>query len=186
MGLMLETGGTGQPYIDYKSSKKGFIKSSPEGKVDFDFTKAVFDLANIKTGWCKFVMNTPEWVWDDSIDKIAKKPKGDDWKRGFEVMVYSESMFGDEPVRKFSSSAAGAGKGMAELYAEYEKVKADGKSPVVVFEGTKHETFGKQGGTNTSEVPILKIEKMIDTPSALRQEDASVVDDSDLDEFARS
>lgn len=184
MGLMLETGGTGQPYIDYKSSKKGFIKSSPEGKVDFDFTKAVFDLANIKTGWCRFVMNSPEWVWDDSIDKIAKKPDGDDWKRGFEVMVYSEAMFGDEPVRKFSSNAAGAGRGMAELYAEYEKVKADGKLPVVVFKGTEHMAFGTKGGS--AEIPKFKIEKMIDAPSVFQQGDTPVDDDSDLDEFARS
>ncbi len=68
-----------------------------KGQIPFQFTQAIIDLANIKTGWCYIAEATaPEWVMDASLSMPAAKPiDGRDWKRGFKVNVFSKSLFGE-------------------------------------------------------------------------------------------
>jgi hypothetical protein len=160
---------------NFVSSGTGYMRYKPQtGTFEtrgepFPFTQAVFDLDQIKTGWGLIQRGqAPEWVYDDSIEKRAPKPTSEgDWRRGFTVDVYSRVMFGDEePVKTWSTNTAGANKGIAALYAEWEKSKEPNKLPVVEFVGTT-EHYGN------SRVPNFKIVKYVDRPAALSPAPAS-------------
>jgi len=198
MGLNLHNGGGDfTPHIRFMASTSSWRMSAEGGPVDFDFTQAVFDLDQIKTGWCCIAEGeAPEWVMDASLEQPAAKPTdGRDWKRGFKVDVFSPKMFGDEqPVRELGTNATGACMGIQALYADYESQvgKNAGKVPVVKFNGATPTKVGK-GNTN---VPKLEIDKWVDRPADLPIEDnqksaqqsepaqaaAAPVDDDD-DEF---
>ena len=84
-------------YIKYMASTGTWMKSEkmPDGNfgdVEFKFHQAVFDLANIQTGWGLLQKGqAPEWVMDESISKRALKPTdGREWKRGFKVSIFSQ------------------------------------------------------------------------------------------------
>lgn len=150
---------------------------------DIDLKQAVFDLANIKTGWISFAQGmAPESVWDNGEKK--PRPHSDaEWKRGFEVEVYAPKTFGDEAPRTFMTSAVGACKGLQELYVEYEEQRDGvdpndgGKVPLCKFTGSEKVSVGKG---NTS-IPQLKIVKWIDRPDALKN-GAAVAVQADNDE----
>lgn len=179
-------GGSSKKFIRYMASTGSWSKSEKNGDgdyhdVNFDFGQAVFDFANIKTGWAMFARGmSPEWVMDESLTKQASKPAdGREWKRGFKVDIYSDKMF--DGVVEWSSNSTGASMGIADLYSAYEKQAEDGKVPVVKFDGVKPIKVG-MGSTN---VPQFSIVKMVATPEQLQQVGAPVVavaDDED-DEF---
>ena len=157
-------GGSFTPYINYMASIQGWEMSGEDGKQNFTFKQAVFDLNSIQTGWQRWPEGgTPEWVMDESIEIPAPKPEGEGWKRGFKCRVFSKSMFGDEPVREWATAGTGATMGMAALYSAYIKDKQDGKLPVVEFQGG----VGTKVGKGTTSVPTLAITKWIDTPEEL-------------------
>lgn len=167
MGLNLNNGGNYKGHIRYLASTSSWQKSSENGLQNFQFTAMVFDLDNIKTGWCVFEQGQPpEWVMDASLEQAAPKPNdGKDWKRGFKVDVYSKDLFGDEPVREFATSATGAVMAIDNLYNQYEAEKSNnaGKVPVVEFRGSVPQKVGKGNTT----VPTLVITKWVDRPSEL-------------------
>ena len=179
-------GGSSKKFIRYMASTGSWSKSEKNGDgdyhdVNFDFGQAVFDFANIQTGWAMFARGmSPEWVMDESLTKQASKPAdGREWKRGFKVDIYSDKMF--DGVVEWSSNSTGASMGIADLYSAYEKQAEDGKVPVVKFDGVKPIKVG-MGSTN---VPQFSIVKMVATPEQLQQVGAPVVavaDDED-DEF---
>lgn len=148
-------------YIRYMASTASWqMRGEP-----FKFGQAVFDLPNIRTGWCLIEAGqAPEWVMDASLSQRAPKPDGEGWKRGFKVDVYSTAMFGDdEPVREWATNSTGATMAIQQLYADWERSKEDGKLPVVEFQGATPTKVGK-GNTN---VPIFKIIKYVTTPAGL-------------------
>lgn len=167
MGLNLNNSGNYKGHIRYMASTSSWQMSSDNGLQNFQFTQMVFDLDNIKTGWCVFEQGqAPEWVMDASLTQAAPKPNdGKDWKRGFKVEVYSSNLFGDEPVREFATSATGAVMAIDNLYNQYENEKANnaGKVPVVEFKGAVPQKVGKGNTT----VPTLVISKWVDRPAAL-------------------
>ena len=186
MGLNLNTdSGSSKRFIRYMASTGSWIKSDQNENGDyvnvtFEFGKAVFDFANIRTGWAVFATGVkPEWVMDESLTKQAPKPTdGRDWARGFKVDIFSEKMFGG--VVEWSSNATGASMGIADLFSEYEKQAEDGKLPFVKFDGVKPVKVGR-GNTN---VPLFSIVKMVATPEQLHQAYTPDVDDADSgDEF---
>lgn len=163
MPLNFNTGsGSANGYIRYMASTASW---SDQGDT-LDFKAAIFDLANIKTGWCHIDVGVaPEWMMDASLEQPAARPEGDGWKRGFKVDVYSKAMFGDDsPVREWGTNSTGAQLGIQALYAAWEASNpAAGTSPVVEFKGGVPTKIGK-GNTN---VPTLNILKFIETPSEL-------------------
>jgi len=185
MPLNLTGGGSAKPYIRYMASTSTWEKSCEGGKEPFEFNKAVFDLANIKTGWCAFNEGqAPEWVMDESLEKTAPRPEGENWKRGFKVNIFSEGMFGGEPVREWATNSAGGTMAIGDLYAEYEKVAKDGALPVVEYSGAKPVKVGRGNTT----VPQFSIVKMVDTPQQFQSDDPSLTqgqadNGDDLDEF---
>lgn len=168
MALNLNNGGGDfLPHIRYMASTSSWSMSGENGQQQFQFTQAIFDLENIRTGWCLFVEATaPEWVMDANLQTPAAKPSdGRDWKRGFKVNLFSKSMFGGEGVREFATSATGAVMSIAKLYEDYEaQVAANpGKLPVVEYKGSVPQKVGKGNTT----VPTFVINKFVDRPAEL-------------------
>lgn len=162
MSLDFLNGGNSSGYIRYLASTSSW---QIRGEA-FNFTQAVFDLPNIRTGWCLIETGqAPEWVMDASLQQRAQRPEGKRWKRGFKVDVYSKTMFGeDEPVKEWATNSTGATMGIQQLYADWETSKEEGKLPVVEFAGA---TPTKVGKGNTT-VPNFKIVKYVDIPSELQ------------------
>lgn len=161
-------GGSNKPYIRYMASTASWQMDGG----NFQFTQGIFDLENIKTGWCLIETGTaPQWIMDEDLTRAASKPDGEGWKRGFKVDIYSKSMFGDEqPVREWATNSTGATMAIQSLYAQYMETKEAGKSPVVDFAGAVPTKVGK-GNTN---VPTLKIVKYVDTPLELVSAPAAI------------
>jgi hypothetical protein len=148
------------------ASTSTWKKSTDDGTVDVQIPQAIYDLENIKTGWAIFTEGeAPEWVIDPSLEEKALRPEdGRPWKRGFVVTVYSEKYL--EGAREFATTATGASCAIMALYDEYEQHVSNnpGKVPVVRHDGATPTQVGK-GHTN---IPILKIEKWVSRPDALK------------------
>jgi len=157
-------GGNYKPYVKYLASTSSW--ATRDGAIQLK--KAIFDLENIRTGWCLFTEGgAPEWVMDESIEKTAARPDGEgQWKRGFKVHIFSAAAFGDEePVAEWATNAAGATMSIQKLYADYEAGKEAGKVPVVEFQGAVPVKVGKGNTT----VPTLVITKWVDRPAELNE-----------------
>tara|TARA_X000001388_G_scaffold26529_1_gene18677 strand:- start:1816 stop:2388 length:573 start_codon:yes stop_codon:yes gene_type:complete len=180
-------GGSSKKFIRYMASIGSWSKSEKNENGDyqdvkFEFSQAVFDFSNIRTGWAVFAKGmSPEWVMDESLTEQASKPDdGREWKRGFKVDIFSQQMFGG--TVEWSSNSTGASMGIADLYSAYEKQAEDGKLPAVKFTGVKPVKVG-MGSTN---VPLFEITKMVATPEELQQgfdTPAVMVADDEDDEF---
>ena len=153
------------PHIRWMAQTSTWRKSAPEGHEPVTWKHAIFDLANIQTGWAIFAEGqAPEWVMDPSLAKQAPKPPdGRDWRRGFKLSVFSDSAFGG--VREFATAAVGAVRGILDLYDRYEAEAGQhfNQVPVVQYGGSTPARIGK-GNTN---IPIFKIVKWMDRPAAL-------------------
>ena len=150
-------------HIRWMASMSTWRKSTPDGVQDTTWTRAVFDLANIRTGWGAFEAGmAPEWVMDPSLDRRAPRPKDGEWKRGFRVNIFCTALDG---VREFATTGTGAGRGIVDLYNAYQaEVGAHpGKLPVVEFIGSKPARIGKG---NTC-IPIFKIVDWVARPEGL-------------------
>lgn len=156
--------GSANSYIRYMASTASW---SVDGDT-IELKQAIFDLDNIRTGWCHIdTGQAPEWVMDHDLSTPAPKPDTDGFKRGFQVDMYSKSTFGDEPVREWGTNSTGAQLGIQDLYTQYEAEVPNnqGKVPVVEYSGGTPTKIGK-GNTN---VPKLKIVKWVDRPAELDQ-----------------
>lgn len=153
------------PFVSY-NAKAGRWYTKPEGGGDmYEVTNmtAVFDMENIKTGWFHFSAGAaPVKHMDPSLSQQSAKP-GDDFKRGFEVMVYSDKNLGG--VREFASTAGVVIDAMNALHDNWTAApeRTAGKLPVVKCAGVLPVT-GKHG-TNYS--PTLEIVSWVDRPAAL-------------------
>lgn len=182
MGLNLGNAGDFKGHIRYMASTSSWsmsVKDSKEQK-NFVFTQAVIDLEKIKTGWGLFPEGqAPKWVMDANLTQPAAKPadeSGQSYKRGFKVDVFSKSLFGDEPVREFATSATGAVMGIQALYEQFEKELPNnaGNVPVVEFKGAVPTKVGKGNTT----VPTLVIVKWIPRPEELSDKQSAPVAES--------
>lgn len=171
MSLNLSNG-TGEytHHIRYMASTSSWSMSATDegarGQIQFQFTQAIFDLENIKTGWCVIAEGeAPQWVMDEALDKPVVKPAGENWKRGFKVSVMSKALFGDEPVREYGTSGTGSVKSIEALYAQFEAERAAnvGKVPVVEYKGSVPAKIGKGNTT----IPTLTIVKWVPRPAEL-------------------
>lgn len=156
-------------HIRYVASTSSWTMSRTDGEngqIPFTFAQAIMDLENIKTGWCFIAEGEFDWVGDESLAKVTPKPTdGRDWKRGFKVNLFSKSLFMDEPLREFCTSATGVVKSIEALYSQFEKERGlnVGKVPVVEFKGSVPLKVGKGNTT----VPTLVIIKWVDKPAEM-------------------
>ena len=153
------------PHIRWMAQTSTWRKSAPDGHEPVTWEHAIFDLANIQTGWGIFSEGqAPEWVMDPSLNLKAPKPQdGRDWRRGFKLLVFSDSAFGG--VREFATTAVGAVRGILELYEQYEAESGQhfNQVAVVQYAGATPARVGK-GNTN---VPNFKIVQWVGRPDAL-------------------
>lgn len=164
MPLAIPGGGDSRPYIRFQASVNSWQQSASDGKpAEFQFDKpAVFDIQNVQLGWMLLETGNRDWQpWPNNEQQ--PKPQGE-YKAGFDVDVFSTAMFGDEPVRSYSSNSTGSVMFIQELYNAAEQCPefAQGLSPVVQLNGSKAIKIGK-GNTR---IPNFAIVKWIPRPGA--------------------
>ena len=166
MTLNLQNDSNFTPHIRWMASTSTWKKSTDDGTVDVEIPQAIYDLEDVKTGWAIFAEGeAPVWKLDPSLKEKAPKPEdGRQWKRGFQVMVYSVNHL--DGAREFSTTGTGASRAIMALYDEYEQQAGDnpGMVPVVKHDGAIPTQIGK-GHTN---IPTLTIEKWMPRPDALK------------------
>jgi hypothetical protein len=165
MPLALPSGGDARPYIRFGASINAWQMSGADGKPEeFAFDKpAVFDIQNTQLGWMLIETGNRDWQpWPNNVQQ--PRPEGE-YKAGFDVSVYSTTMFDLDHVRSYSSNAAGNVMFIQDLYnaAELCPEFAQGKSPVVQITGSKAMKVGK----GTTRIPQFQILKWVDRPAAL-------------------
>lgn len=167
MPLQLGGGGDGRPFIRFKPSINAWEMSSEAGLVEFEWTSpAIFDVERIQLGWLLLGEGLREWQdWPDN--KQTPKPDEREWKPGFVLQVYSKAMFGEEPVREFSSSQTGAVEFIKKLYNSVENQFGSGQVPVVKITGAKAEKIGK----GTTRIPLFEVAKFVARPAELDGDD---------------
>lgn len=168
MGFMTPsaTGADFKTYITF-NAKAGRWYTKEDGKDEplFEVTDmtAVFDMPGLQTGWFKFTSGVaPEKVMDPSFSQAAPNP-GQDFKRGFQLDLYSEkNLLG---LREFSSTAGIVIEAMNQLYDLWVAAPetATGKYPVVRCVGVMPVT--NKHGTNYQ--PKFEIVGWTDRPAAL-------------------
>jgi len=153
MGFMTPsaTGADFKTYIAF-NSKAGRWYTKDDGKDEplFEVTDmtAVFDMPGLQTGWFKFSAGVaPEKVMDPSFTAAAPNP-GQDFKRGFQLDLYSEKNL--RGLREFSSTAGIVIEAMNQLYdlwvaapetatGKYPVVRCVGVAPVTNKHGTNYQ-----------------------------------------------
>jgi len=169
MGFMSNpAGGDGgfTPFLKYNAKAGRFYtKEDKQGAEEFEVSNmtAIFDLENIKTGWMLFNPGVaPMKTFDPSLSQAAPKP-GDGFKRGFELLAYSEkNLLG---LREFSSTAGAVIDAMNHLYDAWEAGRGGnpGKLPVVKCAGVTPVT--NKHGTNYA--PKFEIVSWADRPAEM-------------------
>jgi hypothetical protein len=168
MGFMSvpSSGGDFKVFVAY-NAKAGRWYTKNDGKDEpmFEVTDmtAVFDMPNLETGWFKFSSGVaPEKVMDPSLAEAAPNP-GTDFKRGFQIDLYSEkNLMG---LREFSSTAGIVIEAMNNLYDLWIAAteNASGQLPVVRCSGVL--PISNKHGTNYQ--PTFEIVGWTDRPVAL-------------------
>jgi len=159
-------GGDFDVYVKYNAKAgRWYTKGDEQGAEEYEVTNmtAIFDIENIRTGWFMFAAGVaPVKEFDPSLSQSAPKP-GDQFKRGFEIKVYSDKNLGG--VREFSSTAGAVIDAMNSVHDQWMAGKDAnaGKLPVVQCTGVVPVT-GKHG-TNYS--PTLTIVSWADRPAEL-------------------
>ena len=168
MGLGLPTGGNGNfvPYLKFNAKAgRWYTREEGEDGKEFEVEKltAVFDMADIRTGYLKFAAGeAPDFVFDSSAGVKDAVAPNDQYRRGFVVHVFSEKNLGG--VREFASNAGVVNEALNLLFDAYDEApeKAQGLAPVVKFSGVEPIT-GKHG---TNYRPVFEISKWIEKPAA--------------------
>jgi hypothetical protein len=167
MGFMAPsaTGADFKVFISFNAKAgRWYTKRDGQDEPQFEVTDmtAVFDMPGLQTGWFKFAANVaPEKVMDPSFSLAAPNP-GLDFKRGFQLDLYSEkNLLG---LREFSSTAGIVIEAMNALYDLWMAAPemAAGKLPVVRCVGVQPVT--NKHGTNYQ--PKFEIVGWTDRPAA--------------------
>ena len=168
MGFMTVPSSDGdfKVFVSYNAKAgRWYTKKDGKDEPQFEVTDmtAVFDMPNLQTGWFKFSSGVaPEKVMDPSLSEAAPNP-GADFKRGFQVDLFSEkNLLG---VREFSSTAHIVFEAMNNLFDAWMAApeSATGKLPVVRCSGVLPVT--NKHGTNYQ--PRFEIVGWTDRPEAM-------------------
>ena len=167
----------GLPYIQWGSDAVQWSKKDIDGKADFQFTNAIFDIENLLVGWIKIDVGVYDSVLEDWKKTPIQRPEEKKtitlkdggtkevyaYNKGFGVKVLFPKDFGSERLFSFSTSQKGSLESMSRLLNQYQEQAAQnqGKCPVVTFSGHEHQKMGK-GSTN---IPKLSITSWVDRPA---------------------
>ena len=177
MALNIGGSGTVKPYCKYNAkSDKWFIRGPEGGDQEISRPTILIDLKNIRTGWLRFREGqAPDRVIDPTLDRTAPKP-GEDFKRGFVVMAFSQKFFGG--ALEFGSASNHLSNAIRDIYATFEeqsgKAETRGRVPVITCAGA--DAMKDKYGTNYR--PRFELVKWVDRPAELT--DASPVDENDI------
>lgn len=167
MGLGLPAGGTGDfvLYIKYNAKAgRWYSKYDGEGDQEVNDMTAVFDMANIKTGYLKFAAGqAPEHSFDSSVGANDAGQPDDGFKRGFLVHIFSDKNIGG--LREFSSNAGVANEAMNTLFDAYEAGLAQNPGKLPVVKCTRVDPIEGKHGTNYA--PVLEIVQWADRPAGM-------------------
>lgn len=162
------SGGEGnfKVYVKYNAKAgRWYTKKDEKDAPEFEVTNmtAIFDMDNLRTGWFLFAAGVaPSKTFDPSLAEAAPKP-GADFKRGFELDIFSEkNLLG---VREFASTAGVVIEAMNALHDHWlaGKDANPGKLPVVKCSGVLPIT----GSHGTNYQPVLEIVSWADRPAEL-------------------
>ncbi len=168
MGFMQSNSGGGdfKVYVKYNAKAgRWYTREDKPDAADYEVVNltAIFDMENLKTGWFLFATGlAPEKQYDPSLSQALAKP-GDNYKRGFELDLFSDKNLGG--VREFASTAGAVIDSMNALYDDWmaQKDANPGKLPVVKCAGVTPLT--NKHGTNYQ--PVLSIVSWADRPVEL-------------------
>ena len=167
MPLNFVNEGGGGAFVRFSVEDNEWLRSSEGGDLkEFDPSSGVVvDIANVQLGWLK-LSGGRDWVeWPSNDPTKAPRPS-DQHKQGFLVKMFSNKLFGDEPVRELCTSQTGMNIFIKKLYEECEAspdFKA-GKVPAIAIAKAKEKLKMGQGGTR---VPPFEIKAWMDRPSEL-------------------
>lgn len=154
------------PYLKYNAKAgRWYTKEDKQDGQEFEVTNmtAMFDLENIKTGWFLFAAGVaPAKTYDPSLAQAAAKP-GDGFKRGFEVLAFSEKNL--QGLREFSSTAGAVIEAMNSLYDAWEAGKGANSGKVPVVKCASVSPITNKHGTNYA--PKLEIVSWADRPKEI-------------------
>jgi hypothetical protein len=175
MPLQIGGSGTVKPFCKYNAkSDKWFVRGAGGEEVEIQRPTFVIDLDNIATGWFRFREGqAPERVIDPSLNQPAPSP-GEEFKRGFAVMVFSPKFFGG--AVEFGSASIHLSNAIKDIYAQYEAEKADHRDELPVIACTGSEPMKDRYGTNYR--PTFKILQWVQRPADLPNR--SPVDTADV------
>jgi hypothetical protein len=169
MGLMATSNaadGDFTVYVKYNAKAgRWYTKADEQGAEEYEVSNltAVFDFANVKTGWFLFAAGVaPSKTFDPSLTEAAPKP-GEGFKRGFELRIFSDKNLGG--VREFSSTANAVIEAINPIFDAYTAAPeaAQGKLPVVKCVKVLP-VVGKHG---TNYQPVFEIVQWVDRPPEL-------------------
>lgn len=162
MALNIVQSGEFKPYVKYNAKAGRWYVKKDDAEVEVPNPAFIADFDNIKTGWFLFLEGqAPNIVYDPSLTQPAQKPS-DAHKRGFEVNLFSEKLFGGEVV--MTAASMHVCNAMNDVYVQYESERSAnaGKLPVIQCDGTT--PMKDKMGTNYR--PNLKLVKWVDRPAA--------------------
>jgi hypothetical protein len=165
MALNVEprTGGDFVPFLKFNAKAgRWYTKTEDGSEAEVTNMIAIFDLAQIKTGWILFTEGqAPASVWDNGATAPQPTPQH---RRGFSVNVFSPKEIGG--LREFSSSSNAAIIAIKEMYEEqYESAPEAKKGMVPVV--TCEKVFPVKSRQGTNYQPVLKITKWVPRPQAM-------------------
>ena len=177
MPLAIGASGVIKPYVKYNSkADKWFVRAEGGGDQEIARPTFLMDLANIRTGWLRFLEGqAPERVIDPSLDRTAPNP-GQGFKRGFVVNCFSPKFFGG--LVELASASIHTSNAVRDVYAVFEEqagaVENRGKVPLIACTGSA--PMKDQYGTNYR--PKLEVVRWVERPAELP--DASPVEDDEV------
>jgi hypothetical protein len=174
--MPLNIGATGsiKPYVKFNAKADKWFAKGETGDVEIARPTFIADLANIVTGWLRFLEGqASERVMDPALDRAAPSP-GNGFKRGFVLAVYSQNFFGG--LAELSSASIHMGNAIREVYSDFEAQRGSHPGQVPVIACTGSEPMKDRYGTNYR--PKLEVVKWVARPAELP--DQSPVDPSEL------
>lgn len=141
-------------YFRFKPSVNAWYVDGEE----IEFKGMGIDPDSLKTGWGKIMEGqAPEWQWDERPGVKSPNP-GQDFKRGFSVMVYIPGC----GWREWTSTVSGPKMGLEAVWPAIHNGAASNadKMAMVAFNGAKAVSIGK----NTTRVPEFELKGWKDKP----------------------
>jgi hypothetical protein len=150
------------PYLKFNGKAgRWYIKNDMGDEVEVTDLNAIFDLAQIKTGWILFTEGAaPDTVWDNGAMSQQPSPKH---RRGFSVNVFSPQKLGG--VREYSSSSNVSIVSIKELHDAFERAPEAQQGLVPVVKCERIDPIKSKFGTNFQ--PVLKIDRWVNRPEAM-------------------